>query len=131
VTSKEERRAWSQGEIERARSSLHAKSFVVDRETVFIGSLNLDARSVVQNTEIGVVLESAEIGGLIADSFDQRIDEVGFRLSLEEDAQGQEQLTWHGLVEGEPVTFSSDPNTSFWRRFGVGFMRLLPIESQI
>jgi len=131
VTSKEDRRAWSQGEIERARSSLHAKSFVVDRETVFIGSLNLDARSVVQNTEIGVVLESAEIGGLIADSFDQRIDEVAFRLTLEEDAQGFEQLRWHGLVEGEPVTFSKDPNTSFWRRFGVGFLRLMPIESQI
>jgi putative cardiolipin synthase len=131
VTSKEDRRARSQGEIGRARSSLHAKSFVVDRETVFIGSLNLDARSVVQNTEIGVVLESAEIGGRIADSFDQRIDEVAFRLTLEEDAQGSEQLRWHGLVEGEAVTFTSDPNTSFWRRFGVGFMRLLPIESQI
>jgi putative cardiolipin synthase len=131
VTSKEDRRDWSKGEIERAKSSLHAKSFVVDRETVFIGSLNLDARSVVQNTEIGVVLDSAEIGGLIADNFDERIDEVAFRLTLEEDAQGQEQLRWHGLVEGEPVTFSSDPNTSFWRRFGIGFMRLLPIESQI
>ena len=131
ITSKEERRAWSKGEIGRGKSSLHAKSFVVDRETVFIGSLNLDARSVVQNTEIGLVLESAEIGGRVADNFDQRIDEVGFRLALEEDEQGYEQLRWHGLVDGEPVTFTADPYTSFWRRFGVGFMRLLPIESQI
>jgi putative cardiolipin synthase len=131
VTSKEERRAWSKGEIGRGKSSLHAKSFVVDRETIFIGSLNLDARSVVQNTEIGVVLESAEIGGRVANNFDQRIDEVAFRLTLEEDEQGYEQLRWHGLVDGEPVTFTADPYTSFWRRFGIGFMRLLPIESQI
>jgi len=131
VTSKEERRAWSKGEIGRGKSSLHAKSFVIDREIVFIGSLNLDARSVVQNTEIGVVLESAEIGGRVAYNFDQRIDEVGFRLALEEDEQGGEQLRWHGLVDGEPVTFTADPYTSFWRRFGIGFMRLLPIESQI
>ena len=131
VTSKEERRAWSKGEIGRGKSSLHAKSFVIDREIVFIGSLNLDARSVVQNTEIGVVLESAEIGGRVAYNFDQRIDEVGFRLALEEDEQGGEQLRWHGLVDGEPVTFTADPYTSFWRRFGIGFMRVLPIESQI
>ena len=131
VTSKEERRAWSKGEIGRGKSSLHAKSFVIDREIVFIGSLNLDARSVVQNTEIGVVLESAEIGGRVAYNFDQRIDEVGFRLALEEDEQGGEQLRWYSLVDGKPATFTADPYTSFWRRFGIGFMRLLPIESQI
>ena len=131
ITSKEERRAWSSGEIGRGKSSLHAKVFTVDRETIFIGSLNLDARSVKQNTEIGVVFDSPEIAGRMADNFDEHIDEVGFRLTLEEDAQGVEQLRWHGLVEGKPQTFTTDPHTGFWRRFGVGFMRLLPIESQI
>jgi len=131
ITSKEDRRAWSKGEIGRAKSSLHAKFFVVDRDTVFIGSLNLDARSVVQNTEIGVVLESAEIGGRIADNFDEDIDEAAFRLALENDQQGHGQLRWHGLVDGEQTTLTADPYTSFWRRFGIGFMRLLPIESQI
>ncbi len=131
ITGKEERRDWSKGKIGRAKSSLHAKSFTVDRETVFIGSLNLDPRSVVQNTEIGVVMDSPEIAGRISNDFDQRIDEVAFRLTLEETGQGGEQLRWHGMVQGEPVTFSADPYTSFWRRFGIGFMRLLPIESQI
>jgi putative cardiolipin synthase len=131
ITRKEDRRSRSQGEVERARSSLHAKSFIVDRKTVFIGSLNLDARSVVQNTEIGLVLESAQIGGQMADDFDRHIDEVAFRLTLEEEEQGGEQLRWHGREEGKPVTFHTDPNTSVWRRLGIGFMRLLPIESQI
>ena len=44
---------------------------------------------------------------------------------------GDEQLLWHGYEDGSPVTFDVDPYTSFWRRFGVGFMSLLPIESQL
>ena len=28
-------------------------------------------------------------------------------------------------------TFDHEPYTGFWKRFGVGFMRMLPIESQI
>jgi len=131
ITSKDNRRAWSRGKIERARSSLHAKAFTVDRETVFIGSLNLDARSVVQNTEIGVVMDSPEIAAGLAESFDESIDEVAFRLTLEDDEYGYGSLRWHGQVDGELVTFDKDPHTTFWRRFGVGFMRLLPIESQI
>ena len=131
ITGKGNRRAWSRGKIERARSSLHAKAFTVDRQTVFIGSLNLDARSVVQNTEIGVVIDSPEIAAGLAQSFDDNIDEVAFRLTLENDEYGYGSLRWHGMVDGEPVTFEKDPHTTFWRRFGVGFMRLLPIESQI
>lgn len=131
ITGKDDRRAWSRGKIERARSSLHAKAFTVDRETVFIGSLNLDARSVVQNTEIGVVIASPEIAGGLAQSFDDSIDEVAFRLTLENDEHGYGSLRWHGMVDGETVTFEKDPYTTFWRRFGVGFMRLMPIESQI
>jgi putative cardiolipin synthase len=37
-----------------SKASLHTKSFVFDRKQVFIGSLNLDPRAVLHNTEIGV-----------------------------------------------------------------------------
>ena len=40
--SREERKAIKEGVIGRSKSSLHAKCFVLDRESVFIGSLNLD-----------------------------------------------------------------------------------------
>jgi putative cardiolipin synthase len=131
ITSKDDRRAWSRGKIERARSSLHAKAFAVDRETLFIGSLNLDARSVVQNTEIGVVIESPEMATGLAQNFDDQIEDVAFRVTLENDADGYGSLRWHGKMDGETVTFDKDPHTTFWHRFGVGFMRLMPIESQI
>ena len=43
-------------------SSLHAKTFSVDRSRVFVGSFNLDPRSASLNTEMGFVIESPVAG---------------------------------------------------------------------
>jgi putative cardiolipin synthase len=112
-------------------ASLHAKSFVLDREKVFIGSLNLDPRSVYENTEIGLVLTSPEIATTMAEQFDQKIGDVAFRLELETNDRGVERIVWHGVENGQPVTYYVDPHTGFWRRFGVAFLSVLPIESQL
>jgi len=40
---------------------LHAKSAVIDRRILFIGSMNFDPRSDLLNTEIGLFIESPEI----------------------------------------------------------------------
>ena len=53
-TRKENKERHLQG----SRAALHAKTFVFDRRAVFIGSLNLDPRSIALNTEIGVVCEN-------------------------------------------------------------------------
>jgi len=129
--NKEERKKMKEGGIGDSRASLHAKAFVLDRKWVFIGSLNLDPRSVVQNTEIGVMFQSPEIAVSMASNFDSKIDGLAFRLELEDADKGIEQIVWHGTVDGKPMTLYKDPYTSFWKRFVVGFMRILPIESQI
>jgi putative cardiolipin synthase len=120
-----------EGGIGDSRASLHAKAFVLDRKWVFIGSLNLDPRSIVQNTEIGVVFQSPEIAERMASGFDSKIDKLAFRLELEGADNGTGQIVWHGIVDGKQQTLYKDPYTGFWKRFGVGFMRILPIESQI
>ena len=114
-----------------SKASLHAKSFVFDREEVFIGSLNLDPRALVHNTEIGVVLASREIAEWMGDWFDENIERLAFRLELTSSEDGSEELLWHGLVDGKPQTFDAEPYTGFWKRFGIGFLGLLPIESQL
>jgi putative cardiolipin synthase len=114
-----------------SKASLHAKSFVFDRQTVFIGSLNLDPRATLHNTEIGVVLESAELGDGMAQWFDANIGKIAFRLELQKGKDKSERIVWHGFEDGQPVEFNTDPYTGFWRRFGVGFMGILPIESQL
>ena len=114
-----------------SKASLHAKVFVLDRKQVFIGSLNLDPRSFYENSEIGLVLNSKEIAESMATNFDRDIEKHTFTLELIKHEDGYEELLWHGYEDGNPVTFDVDPYTGFWRRFGVGFMGLLPIESQL
>lgn len=114
-----------------SKASLHAKVFVLDRKQVFIGSLNLDPRSFYENSEIGLVVDSTEIAEGMAENFDRDIKQHTFTLELKKDEDGYEELLWHGYENGEPVTFDVDPYTGFWRRFGVGFMGILPIESQL
>jgi len=114
-----------------SKASLHANSFVFDRRQAFIGSLNLDPRALTYNTEIGVVLTSPEIALGMGDWFDENIGKVAFRVELKRDETGSETLAWHGFVDGEPRTFDAEPYTGFWKRLGIGFLGILPIESQL
>ena len=76
-----------------------------------------------------MVFESADIANHIAKSFDQNIDRAAFRLELKTYENGSVQILWHGLVDGNQKVFDVDPYTGFWKRFGIDFMKLLPIES--
>jgi len=114
-----------------SKASLHAKSFVYDRREVFIGSMNLDPRALVHNTEIGVVLACPEIAQGMGEWFDRNVGKLAFRLELKTDEDGSETLRWHGFVDGKPVTFDTEPYAGFWKRLGIGFLGLLPIESQL
>ncbi len=96
-----------------SKASLHAKSFVFDRERIFIGSMNLDPRSVVENTEVGLMIESASIAGGMANWFDQAIDKIAFRLALEKSDGGNEKLVRHRNINGEPRVYTTEPNTGF------------------
>jgi putative cardiolipin synthase len=108
-------------------ASLHAKSFVFDRRQVFIGSLNLDPRSVDHNTEIGIIIDSPEIARAMADWFDRRVPDIAFTVKLHDG-----DLVWQRTAAGAPPqTFDHDPLTSCWARFKVDVLRLLPIESQL
>ncbi len=128
--SRKERKA-KKGKKGSSTASLHAKSFVFDRKQVFIGSLNLDPRAVVHNTEIGVVFSQTEIAEGMADWFDENIEKIAFRLEVVKNNNGSEKILWHGVVDGEQKTFDVDPYSGFWQRFGVGFLSILPIESQL
>ncbi len=126
-TKKIDRKAFTKGTIGASRTSLHAKSFVFDRQNIFVGSLNLDPRSIEQNTEIGVVIQSKELSLVVANGFDSEIDRVAFKLELDE----RGKIIWIEQTDGKKQILTKEPYTSFWRRFTVGFLKLMPIESQI
>ncbi|MEA2114746.1 MAG: phospholipase D-like domain-containing protein [Thermodesulfobacteriota bacterium] len=130
-TLSRKQRKQKKGIHDSSKASLHTKSFVVDREQVFIGSLNLDPRSITENTEIGIMLQSKEIAAQMAGTFDRMAEKKAFRLELRTDDEGIEYIYWHGMKNEEERVWTTEPYTGFWQRFSVFFIGLLPIESQL
>jgi putative cardiolipin synthase len=118
-------------QISGSRASLHAKTFMLDRRAVFIGSLNLDPRSVQLNTEIGVVCESEPMAGQMASGIEGNLDKVAWRVERVVDAGGKARLAWIESTASGPVQHAEEPEVSVWRQLGVWFLGLLPIESQL
>ncbi|KPJ91460.1 MAG: hypothetical protein AMJ55_11745 [Gammaproteobacteria bacterium SG8_15] len=120
-----------------SRSSLHSKVYVFDRSKVFVGSMNLDPRSTEINTELGILFENEEFAKLIGDFWDKEVKKYAYQLKLHvEDVpddweQQRTSLIWLEHLNNEIVTYRVDPKTGFWRRFGVGFLGILPIENQL
>jgi putative cardiolipin synthase len=126
-----ERAKRGKGGISGSRASLHAKTFVFDRRAVFIGSLNLDPRSIQLNTEIGLVCESAPLAEHLAGTIEQNLNKIAWRLELIVDASGNKRIAWvETSAEGARQRLE-EPEVSTWRKFSVWFLGLFPIESQL
>lgn len=111
-----------------AGAALHAKSLVFDRQSVFIGSFNLDPRSSTLNTEIGVIIDSAEIAGQVGELMDEGVTSgSAYHVTLDRDGD----LVWTVENEGKTVEYHKDPRTSFWQRLVIGVVRLLPIQKEL
>ncbi|WP_310447601.1 phospholipase D family protein [Thiobacillus sp.] len=114
-----------------SRASLHAKSFVFDRRAVFIGSLNLDPRSIQLNTEIGVVCESPPLAEEIAGTIERNFDSIAWRLERVVDASGHAHIEWVEAGAAGERRYLGEPEVGAMRRFSVWLLGLLPIESQL
>ena len=109
--------------------SLHAKVFVVDRGQVFVGSLNLDPRSVDLNTELGVVVESQALADEIARKLETLFrPTLSYRLSLE---GTDNHLVWTAEADGKEVRYTRDPEVGAWRRFTTWLMSAFAPESML
>jgi hypothetical protein len=71
---------------------------VFDRESVWIGSFNLDPRSWTINTEIGVMIDSPEIAGQVAESMDEGVS-AGSAYHVTLDERGK--LLWTAEKDGK------------------------------
>jgi putative cardiolipin synthase len=110
--------------------ALHAKVFVFDRQRVFVGSMNLDQRSLHLNTEIGLIIESPELARQIALRFadiTQLANSYVLVLS-EADRFGQRHLVWRTLEDGTRMDFDQEPNVTFWQRLQIDMLSMLPLD---
>ena len=100
---------------------------MVDRRWLFVGSLNVDPRSIDINTEMGVVIDSTELSEELAVEIEAALKVNAYKVMLNEKGN----LRWVALRNGEEVFFSKEPESSWWRRFQVGLYSLLPLEKQL
>jgi putative cardiolipin synthase len=113
--------------VQDAKSTLHAKVFVVDREKIFIGSFNWNQRSLNVDTELGVIIHSPKI----ATELVERVTALRSTSSFEVFLNENNKLRWRGYEDGQEVILTKEPQTGFWHRFNAGFLRMLPIKSQL
>ena len=104
-----------------SKASLHAKTFGVDGQRLFIGSFNLDPRSARLNTEMGMVIDSPLFATQLSDTLDQAATGAAYALRL----SPQGAVEW---VDGGSTVHTTEPQTSAWRRAMVTFLSWLPIE---
>ncbi|AUT70539.1 phospholipase D family protein [Paraburkholderia hospita] len=115
-----------------SKASLHAKTYVFDRNSIFIGSMNLDPRSVELNTEIGVYCESAPAAAQVVDTLEPNFDRIAWRLELRANANGTSSIVWIDTApDGTVKVLDSEPDVSAMRKAGIWFLSILPIESQL
>lgn len=91
---------------------LHAKTAVIDRETVFIGSFNFDPRSASHNTEFGLIIFSPELAGQVIQLFDflRLNDSLELRLAAHGD-----HIEWYRVRHDGTESRASEPDAGVWR----------------
>ena len=109
----------------RSLASLHTKAMVLDRREIFIGSFNMDPRSLHLNTEMGYYVVSETLGKQVAEFIEEGLSPVNsYRLELAE-----RKIRWGGVDEqGKPVLLKHEPGASMARRLLAAFLSLLPIS---
>ena len=126
----------------RSRASLHAKTYVIDRQILVIGSMNLDPRSANLNTELALVIHSPLLAGQIAQIFERATSpEQSYRVTLADDAQlgylrsigaPLSPLVWTDVDEhGTPRTYIFDPQAGLYRNALTGLFSLLPVNAEL
>jgi putative cardiolipin synthase len=115
-----------EGESQLDKLTLHTKGILIDRKRVFVGSLNLDPRSIDINTEMGLLIDSPELAERLTDSTRERIPRMAYRVKMDDEGD----LSWHATIDGKQVVETKEPQTSAWDRFKAWFLKIAP-EKQL
>ncbi len=124
-----------------SQASLHSKAAVYDRRAVYVGSLNLDPRSIEHNTELGIWIRDPVFAERVA-----RVLERGYRsdaswrverrerrvMSASGAMRTIEETIWIGRrADGSEEIRTREPRAGVMRRLLARLLSWLPIESLI
>ena len=114
-----------------SRASLHAKTMIVDQAKVFIGSPNLDPRSIELNTEIGMLVNDRTLAMQVMKMFEgiaEPRNSYKLEISQDDNSNQNKNIIWKSQENGVAKVYRSDPQASLWRKLSVLVFRLLPME---
>ena len=113
-------------------ASLHSKAIVVDGETVFIGSMNLDPRSRNLNTEVALQIGSPDLGAQLIRLFDEATTlDQAFRPVLDESGNADASLHWDAIENDQPVRYADEPLAGAWRLWMTRLLWVLAPETML
>ena len=120
-------------------AALHAKTFILDRKVLFVGTLNLDPRSVWSDTQNGIVVRSETLAGQAASFFEESASaHRAFRVTLRTgstesngSASKRDELEWITEENGKEVRYFHEPKTGLWRRITVKILSLFAPEKML
>lgn len=100
--------------LKSSRAKLHAKIAVLDHEQLFVGSINLDARSARENTEQGLIIHSPKLAEQVLLLMAANKMDSAYRLRL---AASGEQIEWVDTDDGKEIIHDDEPNAGFFLKF--------------
>jgi putative cardiolipin synthase len=106
--------------------TLHTKLMLIDERYLFVGSLNLDPRSIEINAEMGLLIDSPEMAKQFMEDVRGGLGDVTYKVEMNSEGH----LRWRATIDGEEVVETREPLTSWWRRFQSRVYRILP-ENQL
>jgi putative cardiolipin synthase len=106
-------------------ASLHAKTFAVDGDRVFIGSFNFDPRSATLNCEMGFLIESPTLAGQVSAGFDGPLLTVSYQPAL----TPKGKMIWREPIEdGETLIYQEEPGATWFQQIAIAVIGVLPVE---
>ncbi|MDI2592751.1 phospholipase D family protein [Pseudomonas sp. N3-W] len=107
-------------------SSLHSKAMIFDQQKSFIGSFNFDPRSVLWNTEVGVLVDSPELAAHLREL---ALQGMAPALSYQAKLEGG-KIVWVTEDNGQVHTLTREPG-SWWRRINAWFSTTVGLERML
>jgi putative cardiolipin synthase len=106
-------------------ASLHAKTFALDDQQIFIGSFNFDPRSALLNTELGLVLKSPVLAGRLDETFRDVVPPNAYEVRARSDGAC---IEWIERTSAGEVRYEDEPHTGALKRAWLEFLTWLPID---
>ena len=102
----------------RSAAALHAKTLVVDGRWLFVGSMNVDERSLRFNTELGFLIDSPALAGRLAAALDEGLPRFAWGVEASGGA-----LAWRE----EDHLIQPEPGTNALQRLALRLLGWLPL----